>query len=155
METTRQLSSPPPLNPALLGAGSYRPISPARAGLLQQTSRPSLLLIDGTDRRTDTVTDTVPLRRRSPLEVAGGAKKHGCLKQRAYRSHSRSTSCVPNSYNIIITAVVPIIIIVFSSPFAIFLADFYFFISAKASARDYGITGVRLSVCLFVTTITK
>jgi len=28
-------------------------------------------------------------------------------------------------------------------------------IPAKAFARDYGITGVRLSVCLSVTTITK
>ena len=28
-------------------------------------------------------------------------------------------------------------------------------IPAKAFARDYGITGVRLSVCLFITTITK
>ena len=31
----------------------------------------------------------------------------------------------------------------------------YIIIPAKAFARDYGITGVRLSVCLFVTTITK
>ena len=31
----------------------------------------------------------------------------------------------------------------------------WFVISVKAFARDYGITGVRLSVCLFVTTITK
>jgi len=30
-----------------------------------------------------------------------------------------------------------------------------FIIPAKAFARDYGITGVGLSVCLFVTTITK